>query len=785
MSRLNARLLLRALEVRATPDATPHNLLVSNFYQNWNNASLITANDNWSGVPSIVGFLGDDTFGEGVDPQTILTPYSTIDAIANQESNTALTLGGVAEFDGLTNPVIALQADGTADAPNLVVSINTTGRANISISYTLLDIDGTGDNAIQPVALQYRIGTTGNFVNVPSGFVADATTGPSLGTKITPVSVTLPSAVDNQSLVQFRVITTNAVGDDEWVGVEDIVVGANEFPLNTYTTSNQVGPSVAVDADGDAAAVWWSYGQDGSHYGVYGQRFNSAGAKVGGEFPINTHTTNYQGSSSVAVDADGDAVVVWQGRPQGSSFFDIYGQRFNSSGAKVGGEFPINTYTTSDQFAPSVAMDADGDAVVTWSSNGQDGSHYGIYGQRFNSAGAKVGGEFPINTYTTNNQASPSVAMDADGDAVVTWTSQDGGTSVGIYGQRFNSAGAKVGGEFPINTYTTSIQYRPSVAVDADGDAVVVWVSSGQDGSSSSIYGQRFNSAGAKVGGEFPINTYTTGSQNASTVAVDADGDAVVVWVSNGQDGSEYGIYGQRFNSAGAKVGGEFPINTYTTSRQGDPSVAVDADGDAVVVWNSYGQDGSGSGFRVYGQRFGSPNPAAKVSNIQLNDGTVQRSMVTSLKVAFDSPVSFTGSPAAAFSLFNQKSSNAATLSATVDLSGTVVTLTFTGGSVDLAGSLSDGRYTLTIFGNQFTGNGFDGNGDGITGDNYMLPGSPANGLFRLFGDSDGDGTVAANDFIQFRLAFGFASFAFDFDFDGAVAASDFIQFRLRFGSMI
>ena len=74
--------------------------------------------------------------------------------------------------------MVALQADGTADAPNLVVSINTTGRANISISYNLRDIDGTADNAIQPVALQYRIGNAGNFINVPAGFVADATTGP-------------------------------------------------------------------------------------------------------------------------------------------------------------------------------------------------------------------------------------------------------------------------------------------------------------------------------------------------------------------------------------------------------------------------------------------------------------------------------------------------------------------------------------------------------------------------------------------------------------------------------
>src|SRR5262245_14347124 len=134
------RLFAKTLEERVTPYTTPHNLAVSNFYQNWNDPTLITANDNWSGVPSVVGYLGDDTFGESVDPQTILTPYSTINVIANQGNNTTLTTGGVAEFDSFTfgvNKVVALQGDASADAPNLVVSVNTTGRTNIWISYTL------------------------------------------------------------------------------------------------------------------------------------------------------------------------------------------------------------------------------------------------------------------------------------------------------------------------------------------------------------------------------------------------------------------------------------------------------------------------------------------------------------------------------------------------------------------------------------------------------------------------------------------------------------------------
>src|SRR5690606_31035660 len=88
------------------------------------------------------------------------------------------------------------------------------------------DLDGSADNAVQQVALQYRVGGTGDFTNVPGAFVADATTGPSQATQVTPVSVTLPAAVDNQALVELRIMTTNATGNDEWVGIDDIRVTA-------------------------------------------------------------------------------------------------------------------------------------------------------------------------------------------------------------------------------------------------------------------------------------------------------------------------------------------------------------------------------------------------------------------------------------------------------------------------------------------------------------------------------------------------------------------------------
>ncbi len=411
MPRLNAWLLLRGLEERITPDTTPHVLALGNFHQNWSDSTLITANDDWSGVPSIMGYLGEDTIVEGIDPQTILTPYSNIDLIANQGSNTALTDGGIAEFDSLANPVVALQSGGTADAPNLVVFIDTTGRSNISISYNLRDVDLTADNSIQPVALQYRVGSAGSFVNVPAGFRPDVTAGPSLIRNM-PYSVTMPSAVDNQAEVQIRIMTTNAVGNDEWVGVDDIVVSVKDLAIaNGPQSLGYTNRAVALDADGDAVVVY-SSSQDGSGTGVSAQRLSSSGTKVGTEIQMNTHTTDYQWYPAVAADSDGDALVVWTSATQDGSYYGVYGQRLNNEGTKIGGEFQINTYTTSQQLYPSVAVDADGDSVVVWNSYGQDGSDDGIYGQRFNSSGAKVGVEFQVNTFTTGRQDHPIVAMD-------------------------------------------------------------------------------------------------------------------------------------------------------------------------------------------------------------------------------------------------------------------------------------------------------------------------------------------------------------------------------------
>jgi len=230
------KLNLETLESRDVPNATAHSLAGSNFSQDWSNTGLITTNNDWSNVPSIIGYRGEGlTSSIGADPQTLTADISSSVYVLANKTNANLTTGGVGEFQ-LSNPVIALQGSGTADAPNIVLNLDSTGRRNLAVSYVLRDIDASVNNATSPVALQYRIGSSGIWTNVAAGFVADASQGPYTSGLEMNVSVVLPSAADNQSLVQVRIITTNNPSYDEWIGIDDISV-----------TSGSSAPPIAVN----------------------------------------------------------------------------------------------------------------------------------------------------------------------------------------------------------------------------------------------------------------------------------------------------------------------------------------------------------------------------------------------------------------------------------------------------------------------------------------------------------------------------------------------------------
>ncbi|NGX44561.1 MAG: Serine/threonine-protein kinase PknH [Candidatus Anoxychlamydiales bacterium] len=332
----------------------------------------------------------------------------------------------------------------------------------------------------------------------------------------------------------------------------------------------------------------------------YLQKSQTTIEKIGPEFQVNTNIIGEQRVPSTACLSTGKFVVVWQDYQTGDD--NVYGQVFNANGTKSGTEFQVNTYTADWQKSPSVASLSNGKFVVTWSSRYQDGDWEGIYGQIFNENRTKSGSEFQINTYTVSGQDLPSAASLSNGQFVVTWQSyRQDGSEGGIFGQMLNENGTKSGTEFQVNTYVISTQAAPSIASLSNDKFVVVWQSP-QDGSGHGVYGQMFNENRTKSGTEFLVNTFTTSEQAYPSVANLSNGEFVVTWRSDGQDGNGDGVFGQIFNTDGTKSGSEFLANTYTTNNQLESSIARLSNDQFVITWTSWDQDGDGAG--VYGQIF-------------------------------------------------------------------------------------------------------------------------------------------------------------------------------------
>ncbi len=510
-----------------------------------------------------------------------------------------------------------------------------------------------------------------------------------------------------------------------------------EIPVNTFTSNAQDLPAVAIDGDGDFVVVWASSGQDTSNFGVYGQLYNRAGVAQGSEFRVNSTIANSQTDPFVAMDADGDFVVTWTSTGQDGGNDGVYGQRYNAAGVAQGSEFRVNSTTAGNQRLSSVAMDAAGNFVVAWASDLQDGSSFGIYFQRFNAAGVAQGNELRANTTTADNQTNPAVAMDADGDFAIAWQSnlQDG-SGIGVYFQRFSKTGATVGGEIRANSFTTGAQALPTIAMDANGDFIVAWASSGQDGSSDGVYAQLYNNLGATVGNEFRANTFTTQAQSAPSASMDADGDFIITWESNNQDGSARGIYGQRYLKTGAASGGEFVINSFTAGNQGLPSVAMDAAGDFTVAWRSIDQDGSSYG--IYAQRYQESVDAAGpvVAGVYAADnagtpganaiaeGDQLASSVPKLVVAISENMATAGAGSITSTANWQLKQNS------VDVTSNISGITFGFNAtrrryeavVSLTTPISSGSIELTIKATALdvAGNALDGNFDGTAGGNFV-----------------------------------------------------------------
>lgn len=377
---------------------------------------------------------------------------------------------------------------------------------------------------------------------------------------------------------------------------------SNEVIVNTEITGTQQNAHV-IDLIGGGYVVTW---MTSSSTDIKAQMYDPNGNKIGTELSVNSSSSGFQGwgdTSPIAALNDGGFVIVYQS-PDANGVGQ-YGQRFDSTGAKVGTEFSVNTTTLGDQNNASISAFDTGGFVVSWTSADDDG--WGVFAQLYDSNGNKQGGEFQVNSSTSSSQWRSSVATLSDGTFVVAWESngQDGDGD-GIFGQIFNADGSKKGSEFRINSTTSLNQKEPTVKRLENDAFVVIWNTHDALSGEDTVAGQIYNVNGQPKFTELQINTTASSGYAIPQVTSLSDGGFMAVWrqlefQGSNSDGSSYGIYGQRFDSGGNRLGSEIQVNTRTSGQQLNPSVAQLSNGQLIAVWHGPGDD---DGSAIIKQKF-------------------------------------------------------------------------------------------------------------------------------------------------------------------------------------
>jgi hypothetical protein len=400
----------------------------------------------------------------------------------------------------------------------------------------------------------------------------------------------------------------------------------NVLRINTSTADDQQNPSIAIDERGNFVIVWQSESEEDGEE-IFARFFLPGGTPFAPEILVNSFREGDQSRPAVGIDSIGNAVTVWQAEDQGDAGSGIFAQRYQFAGndfLQSGSEFRVNTTTEGQQQNPDVAFEPLGagqenegirearNYVVVWQGEGtttnnvigRDESGFGIFAQRYNRAGTPQGRAFLVNTTTERDQINPAVAVDAKGNFVVVWQSRSGRNGTDIFGQRYDSAGNPVGIQFQVNTFVSGDQINPDVTIDAEGNFVVVWQDEEQDGDGSGIYARRYSARGNPIGaGNFRVNSTTDGNQETPSIGSDRNGNFTIVWASD--SGDNYNIVGQQFAANGRQIDGEFEVSRSSNRDQTRPQIAVRSNGNFVVAWQS--DEGGDRGTDILARRFTVP----------------------------------------------------------------------------------------------------------------------------------------------------------------------------------
>ena len=391
----------------------------------------------------------------------------------------------------------------------------------------------------------------------------------------------------SQNARQFRAVASNTAGSvpsQAAILTVHAAPGTKAFGTATLIESGSTSaarPRIAFAPNGDAMAVWMQQ-SDGVYFHVWANRYTVATKSWGTEALIGPGVGDAW-DPRIAIDSHGNALVVWyqDGDPTGAGRNDIW-SNYYTAGSGWGSAMLVETDNAGPAVSPQVAFDPSGVGVAVWLQS--DGTASQIRSNRF-TAGA-WGTVAVLEAVTPGASRSPQIALDASGNALVVWSRYDGTSAFdNIWANRY-TAGSGWGTAGLIESDNTGAATVPQVAFDASGNALAVWQQS--DGSRRNIWSNRFK-AGTGWGTAELIEWNNGADADNPQIAVAGNGDAVAVWQQNGNSGPPTRIWSNRY-TVGSGWGG-FPALIQTDISGGGtatalaPQIAMDASGNALAVW--------------------------------------------------------------------------------------------------------------------------------------------------------------------------------------------------------
>ncbi len=390
--------------------------------------------------------------------------------------------------------------------------------------------------------------------------------------------------------------------------------------LNTNAgadTGGDSAPRVATDEQGLWVAVWHTNDTLGGTINTDGDVLFAGSSDNGVSWtapaPLNGNAGSDSGSDDdpdIATDGHGTWIVVWSSNENLGGVtgpdFEIFFARSTNNGQTWTPPAPLNTDAATDtrpDFTPRLATDAQGHWVVVWNdSSGPD-----VHVARSDDNGAIWSPSATLNAIGVHSQ-HPSVATDRQGRWVAIWVSSDPnggalGMDTDILFARSADNGATWTDPAPLNTNAatdTAGDFNPNIAMDAQGNAVVVWQSTEEHGVMRDFFILAASSSDGGATWTDPVllnnNAAADFSEQVDTdsIATDGRGNWVAAWDgydnADGAVGTEFDVWVAYSSDNGATWTEPAPLNTNAHTDTGDdysPQVAADGRGNWVAAWYS------------------------------------------------------------------------------------------------------------------------------------------------------------------------------------------------------